>query len=210
MKTKLTMIAVLLFTFGAMAQQGSWYIGGMAGYGSKTAKDNDNTDKSTSWNFSPEVGTFLKDDIQLGIALNISGTSADENNFGQGDGTKSTSSLAPVLYARKFWTLIDKLSVFSGLNLKYTSTTMEDFSDPTMETKMNGFGADINIGIALGLGERFAALGSYGLLGYSTMTTDDGNGNDLVVSDFGFNVNTLGPVFNIGLYYTFCKGKKSE
>ena len=98
--------------------------------------------------------------------------------------------------------------MFTGLNLSYSLTTMKDFSEPTMETKMNGFGADINVGIALGLGERFTALGSYGLLGYSSMTTDSGNDNDLTVTNFGLNVNTIGPVFNIGLYYTICQAKE--
>lgn len=203
MKKNLIITTLLLLGTGVMAQQGSWYLGGMAGYGSSSAKNNDMTIKSSSWNFSPEFGTFLKDDIQLGLALNISGTNSEDSL----SGIESTSSFAPVLYARKFWTLVDKLSVFAGLNLKYTSTTAKDFSEPTMETKMNGFGADINVGIALGLGERFTALGSYGLLGYSSMTTDSGNDNDLTVTDFGLNVNTLGPVFNVGLYYTIIPAK---
>ncbi|OWP83983.1 hypothetical protein BWK59_07680 [Flavobacterium davisii] len=52
--------SALLLTSGLFAQKGSFYVGGQMGYSSTKAKVESNTtfDGST-WNFSPEVGTFL-------------------------------------------------------------------------------------------------------------------------------------------------------
>ena len=76
----------------------------------------------------------------------------------------------------------------------------------TTTNKVSGFGVNANVGLIFPLGERFTAVGKYGILGYSSLTLkDDAGVKQRTDSEFGFNVNTLGSLFNIGLYYTFIK-----
>ncbi len=202
-KIKLLAVGILLAA-GVQAQQGSWYLGGMAGVGST---NNDGTKmEMMNWNFSPEFGTFLRDDIQLGLALNINGSTTKDD----GKETVSSTNFSPVLYARKFWAIGDILSTFAGVNLNFISGTetisMYDLDEKTGEEKMDrsGFGASLNIGAAVALNDRFTVLTQYGLLGFSSVSnsSDVAGTEDYDVTDWGFNLNTLGPVFNVGLYYT--------
>src|SRR5688572_3589095 len=119
MKKLLILISMVTLSTMSMAQQGSWYIGGQVGFSSDTDKDSGSGAKQvgTDWAFSPEFGTFLRDDIQLGIALGIGGgkTTVD------GDETFKYSSLSPIVYGRKFFTITDNFKTFAGLYLSYIS-----------------------------------------------------------------------------------------
>ena len=148
-------------------------------------------------NISPEVGTFLMNDIQIGFALNISGAKEKDD---QGVEQK-TSAFSPVVYARKFFTITDGFSVFAGLDLNYTTGKFTDTSN--QDTNINGFGTNVNVGLAYALSPKFAIVGKYGLIGYESLKVKDPGGNEFKTRDFGLNVNTLGPVFNVGIYYTF-------
>lgn len=197
----------------AMAQQGSFYIGGVAGFASLTSKPPTGTgsDVSSIWVFAPEAGTFLQDDIQVGLALGLSG-STDKDN---GTKEESSISISPTLYARKFFKITDAFSTFAGLYLNFTSATTKDFEvTPTTEFTSSGFGARIGIGVAYALSPRFTAVGQYGLLGFQTMKFKAGDTDLGSSSLFDFGVNTVGDsslgqgnlsgsVFNVGLYYTF-------
>lgn len=203
-KIKLLAVGILLAA-GVQAQQGSWYIGGMAGVGGSNNDQGGKDYKTLDWNFSPEFGTFLKDDIQLGLAVNVSGSSITDD----GNDVSESMNFSPVLYGRKFWSIGDRLSTFAGLNLNLImgTTTMHmsnEFGD-TWEVVNDqlGFGANLNIGAAFALNDQFAVLAQYGLLGFSSVTNSPDAGDDYVISDWGFDLNTLGPVFNVGLYYTF-------
>jgi hypothetical protein len=83
-----------------------------------------------------------------------------------------------------------------------------------MKHTQSGFGARVGIGVALALSPRFTAVGQYGLLGFSSVSNknDDGDKTSTDTS-FDFGVNTVGgstlsqgngsgAVFNIGIYYT--------
>src|SRR5258706_10545778 len=117
-------------SIGAMAQKGSWYLGGTVGFNSTTNKapaPSTNKDVTTSWSFAPEAGTFLKDDIQLGFALGLSGSTNKTN------GTKTSSSFgfSPTVYSRKFFKLTDNFSAFAGVYLKLISDKSTTYSGVT-------------------------------------------------------------------------------
>jgi len=210
---KIAIILILVSaTSTAWAQQGNWYIGGVAGFASNSVKDpapSTNTTTTSSWAFGPEVGTFLKDDIQLGVFLGLSGSSIKDD----GGDLSSGSFVTPTIYGRKFWSVTDNFSLFTGLYLSYISSTATNYGGTTTETKSTGFGARVGIGVAYALSPRFTAVGQYGLLGFSTLS-DKINGNDAGSTtsvDFGVNTigysglsqgNGSGSVFNIGIYYT--------
>jgi hypothetical protein len=213
MKKKLILILILAATTTVtMAQKGSWYIGGVAGFGSHTETDvNDDEWTHSMWSFGPEVGTFLTDDIQLGIALGLGGTTEGNDSI---DLTE-TSSFNPTLYGRKFFKITENFSTFGGLYLNFISESMTDRSSGSdIESEGSGFGARLGIGVAYALSPRFTAVGQYGLLGFQSVSFESGGTDAGDESSFDFGVNTVGSssfsqgngsgsVFNIGIYYTF-------
>ncbi len=208
MKKGILLLMGVCFLGVAFAQQGSWYVGGVANYGAKTTKQPNNPDYTlTSWAFGPEVGTFLKDNLQLGLYLGLSGSSEKDDN---GE-ISSSSNFSPTLYTRKFFTITDNFSAFGGLYLSYISGSATNYAGTGAERKTSGFGARLGIGVAYALSPRFTVVGQYGLLGYQSVSFKS-NGNDAgSESSFDFGVNTIGygslgqtgGVFNVGLYYTF-------
>lgn len=211
---KLLIIASILFSTQAFAQQGNWYLGGVGGFGSNTHKDYSGPTMvktvNSSWAFGPEFGTFLKDDIQLGFVVGLGGGTQKV------DGTKTDSrtDFNPTIYCRKFFTVTDNFSVFAGLYLNYLSSTNKNYLPTETKSTSTGFGSRLGLGIAYALSPRFTAVGQYGLFGFTSTTDKDNNGNKTDQnSGFDFGVNTIGAgsftqgngsgsVFNIGLYYT--------
>jgi len=208
--TTLVLAAMAMSSF-AVAQKGSLYIGGVAGFASnKNSLPNGTETTSSSWAFGPEAGTFLKDDIQLGLALGISGGKSEV-----GTTTVTSTNINPTVYGRKFFKITDSFSAFGGLYLTYISgsSTVETGTTSTEYTQ-SGFGARFGIGVAYALSPRFAMVGQYGLLGYSSVKNKMGGTETGTDSHFDFGVNSTGSstlsqgngsgaVFNIGLYYTF-------
>jgi hypothetical protein len=208
-------ILLMLFIASAgivSAQQGSWYIGGVVGLNSSTSKTADGFKTTyTNWAFAPEVGTFLKDDIQVGAFLGMTGGSIGDDD----DDIYKYSSLSPTVYARKFFKVADNFSTFAGLYVTVSTGSNTSYPAGTaVKTDHFGFGTRVGVGVAYALSPRFTAVGQYGLLGFQT-TKDKVDGDDAGSdSSFDFGVNTVGysplsqgngsgAVFNIGIYYTF-------
>jgi Outer membrane protein beta-barrel domain len=194
MITKLKLTHLLFFIFfitTANAQKGSWYIGGQLGYNSQTEKNTGSADVTTSsWSVAPEIGTFLQNNLQLGLAVNLGGSNAPNT---------SETKFSPVLYLRRFYTVSDKFSLFTGIVGNFTtgSTKVNNQSG-----NLSGWGLNLSLGAAYAVSKTFTAVAQYGLFGYSYEETKI-NGNKSSVSNVGLNVNSLGPVFNVGLYWTF-------
>ena len=212
MKKQFLVLVIVLISSITYAQKGSWYIGGVAGYGTNTQEPTNGTKTVTSsWAFGPEIGTFLKNDIQLGFILGLNGSTE------KADDEKTTEffGFSPTVYVRKFKKVTDNFSLFTGLYFNYLSGEETDFMPPPEEKfKASGFGVSLGIGMAYALSPRFTAVGQYGLLGYSSLTFKQDDTEYLKESDFNVGVNTVGSgsfvqgngsgaVFNIGLYYTF-------
>jgi hypothetical protein len=205
--------SILLFVFAlanimVYAQTGSWYLGGVAGLSSNGSENaSGNTTTSTDWAFAPEVGTFLKDDIQLGVFLGLSGGKTKDD---VGDISKY-SIFSPTIYSRKFFKITDNFSTFAGLYLNIGTGSSTSYSGTPTTTDLSGFGIRLGVGVAYALSPRFTAVGQYGLLGYQS-TNEKVNGTDSGGDNsFGFGVNTVGygtlvqgngsgAVFNIGIY----------
>lgn len=208
-------ILLMIISTALFAQKGNWYVGGVVGYSSSTDKTPGGFKTTTSsYAFGPEVGTFLNDNIQLGLYLGMSGDSQKDDN---GD-IYTSSAFSPTIYGRKFFKITDNFSAFGGLylNISNGSTTNYNGGGNTTEQKYSGFGLRVGVGIAYALSPRFTAVGQYGLLGYQSVSRKN-NGNDAgTTTSFDFGVNTIGSstlsqgngsgsVFNIGLYYTLKK-----
>jgi hypothetical protein len=191
---KFRIYTIILFVFisaAASAQKGSWYVGGQLGFNSKTEKNTGSSDiTTTTWSVAPEVGTFLQKNLQFGVALNLGGTSAPN---------ESTTAISPVIYLRRFYPVGDKFSLFTGIVGTFTAgSTKVNGEDGTL----GGWGLNLSLGAAYAVSKTFTAVAQYGLFGYTYQSTKINNDKNSV-SNFGLNVNSLGPVFNVGLYWTF-------
>ncbi|HLU18211.1 MAG TPA: outer membrane beta-barrel protein [Edaphocola sp.] len=209
-KLMLTVGSVVAIAAAAQAQQGSWYIGGNAGYN----QTNQGVDKSgtknkvftsSEWTFSPEIGTFLTDNWQLGLGLNFNGYKNEElltSEIVKGNRTGGT------LYSRYFFGS-GSFRPFLGVNVTVLpgSETYSAANVSDVKTKVMTWGANLNAGFAYALSPVVTAVGSFGALGFSSETTkQDGSDIKNYTQGFGFeNAGTLGNRFTIGIYYTFLR-----
>ena len=184
MKKILFAAAIVLGSIGAKAQQGSWYAGGNVGLSSSSVKNSDT--KSSSWNFSPEVGTFLTDNVQLGVGLTLLGSK-------NGDAYK-TSQTGATVYSRYFFGS-NAFRPFVGVNVSALPGKM---TNNGIERDFTSFGANLNAGFGYALSPKITAVGSFGALGFSSTKS-----GDVTTNTFGLNAGTLGERFNVGIYYTF-------
>ncbi len=207
MKKALFTIGASLLVLATQAQEGSWYIGGNAGYhvtqqnlgGSKGPKN-------TTWSFSPEIGTFLTDNFQLGAAITLAGQ--EQANYDTDKTVIKSNMTGGSVYARYFFGN-GLFRPFVGMNVTVLpgSATYTDVTRSDKYQTMN-YGANINAGFALALSTRVTAVGSFGALGYNNTTTklEGASSSKQVTESFGFNdAGTLGQRFNVGIYYTFLK-----
>lgn len=214
MKKALFILTMVASSFVATAQKGNWYVGGVVGFASNTSKDASGFKTiNSSWAFGPEGGTFLKDDIQLGLALGLGGSSSKNDSK-----TITTSTnFGPTVYIRKFFKITDNFSTFAGFYLNYANGKTTDYTfTPSTESTSSSVGLRLGVGVAYALSPRFTAVGQYGLMGYQTTSFKTGGNSNGSESSFNFGVNTVGSstlsqgngsgaVFNIGIYYTIKK-----
>jgi hypothetical protein len=191
---KKSIFTLLLFLFAASltnAQKGSWYIGGQLGFNSKTETNTGSSDvTTTTWSVAPEVGTFLQNNLQLGFALNLGGSNSTNT---------SETTFSPVIYLRRFYPVGDKFSLFTGIVGNFTAGSTKQNSQ---SGTLSGWGLNLSLGAAFAVSKTFTLVGQYGLLGYSYESVKYETTKNSV-SNFGLNVNSLGPVFNVGIYWTF-------
>ncbi len=190
-KSVFTLLVILFTATVTIAQKNSWYIGGQLGFNSRTDKNTGTADvTTTTWNVAPEVGTFLQKDLQLGFALNLGGSNSTNT---------SETTFSPVIYLRRFYPVGDKFSLYTGIVGNFTagSTKVNNQSGT-----LSGWGLNLTLGAAYAVSKTFTVVGQYGLLGYSYESTKFDTTKSST-SNVGLNVNSLGPVFNVGLYWTF-------
>ncbi|MBL7704404.1 MAG: outer membrane beta-barrel protein [Taibaiella sp.] len=207
MKKALLTIGTSLLVLGAQAQAGSWYIGGNAGYNvTQQNFGGSKGPKNSTWSFSPEIGTFLTDNFQLGAAITLAGEQLVTN--GNDKTVVKSNMTGGSVYARYFFGN-GLFRPFLGMNITVLpgSATYTDVTRSDKYQTMN-YGANINAGFALALSSRVTAVGSFGALGYNNTTTkmEGVSSSKQVTESFGFNnAGTLGQRFNVGIYYTFLK-----
>ncbi len=184
---KYFLFLALGFASLANAQSGSWYIGGSAGLQSTKPE---NGDALTNWNLSPEIGTFFSDNIQVGAALNLRGSSIDAEDSGFG--------ITP--YTRYFFAPGQAFRPFIGAALPITSLK---YTFSGSEVKESGFGLNLNAGFGYALSPRWTVVGQFAALGFSANREKTGSFDPVKYTNISLGANTLGVPFNVGLYYTF-------
>lgn len=205
MKKAIGIIAIALIATSAFAQGGSWYVGGLFGFNVQNENFGKNM-STTSWSFSPEVGTFFNANWSAGIAFTMNGSSSKNDD---GD-IMSSSVFGPDIYGRRWFNAGEKLNLFVGLDVAFGSGKTTNYkSGPNNEdvvSESSNFGTNLNAGLAYALAERWTLLLKLSTLGYSSNTVDDNT-----TTNFGWladgNITSNQFVF-IGVYWTFLEGNK--
>lgn len=210
-------VALVLGALTARAQQGSLYVGGQVGFNtSNTEVDNGNTTtttrKASNYSFSPEVGTFLSNQLQLGVGVTISGTRLETPRSVGAATVSRTNRYGGTIYSRYFFGE-GNFRPFLGLNVSVLPGNRTDETGGQVNTiyKYNtlDLGANLNAGFAYGLNTRWTVVGSFGTFGFQRSTAKlDGSDQKTTTTDFGLNANTLGNLFTVGVYYTFKEAGK--
>jgi hypothetical protein len=217
MKHFFFLLALGLSTLAAQAQKGSFYIGGQAGFNSTSTDIENNgntvtTSKSNNYSFSPEIGTFLTNQVQLGVGFTFSGSRLETpSNAATPRYTSSINRYGGTVYSRYFFGE-GNFRPFIGLNASVLpGNSTSEYSGVTgSTTKANtlDLGANLNAGFGYGLTKRVTLVGSFGTFGFQRTTSkQEGNNIKTTTDNFGLNANTLGNLFNVGLYFTFISGE---
>lgn len=171
MKKLFTLLAIVLVGSSVYAQEGSMYVGGAIGFQEDYVK------------IAPEVGTWLKDDLQLGAVLSFT----SDKTGGAG---AEYNVIAPHVYLRKWWSISEKFSLYIGANARFNKKG-GDFDESAFE-------AFVDAGFALSLAERWGIVGragqGLGLFANDTYTDTS------FKADFNMSPASM---FNVGIYYTF-------
>ncbi|MGI4869993.1 MAG: outer membrane beta-barrel protein [Janthinobacterium lividum] len=211
MKLLIVTAALTCGAFAAHAQKGSVYVGGQAGFNSSSTTDDykgtsTTTNKQSNWNFSPEVGTFLTDQVQLGVGFVFSGSkSSAPYNIGA-DRSTSINRYGGTVYSRYFFGA-GNFRPFVGLNVQVLPGSETDESGGVINTSTKystfDFGTNLNAGFGYGLTKRLAVVGSFGTFGFqSSSKKRDDIDSKTTTTNFGLDANTLGNRFTVGIYYT--------
>lgn len=219
MKQFLLLAALASGTLAAHAQKGSFYVGGQAGFNStSTAIENQGisttTSKSTNYSFSPEIGTFLSNQVQLGVGFTFSGSRQETPaNVNFNAYNTRINRYGGTIYSRYFFGQ-GVFRPFIGLNasvLPGNSTSEYSGGLGTVKANTLDIGANLNAGFGYGLTKRVTLVGSFGTFGFQRTTSkQEGNDVKITTNNFGLNANTLGNLFNVGLYFTFIGGENQE
>lgn len=204
-KIVLTLALATICSTG-FAQKGSLYLGGTVGFStSSNATDNNGTtvkgSQETNWSFSPEVGTFLTDNIQVGVGLNVTGYKFDAR--GPITNITTRNHFGATLYARNFFGK-NAFKPFVGLNVSVLpGIEQNEVGATTTKTKLMDIGANLNAGFSYAVTPRVTFVGSIATLGFSSSTSEvDGSNVKKHTTDFGLDANTLTSRFTVGVYYT--------
>lgn len=205
---KYYILSILCISLSSLlAQGGSWYVGGIAGFSTQNSNDNNN-ESMNSWYFGPEVGTFINEKWSAGLVVGMNGTSRKNDN---GD-IMSSSTIAPNVYGRRWWSAGEKLSIFTGLDVSVGSGSQSNFDQNQVETKTktSTFNTNLNAGIAYALADRWTLLLKFAALGFDSHTQKMDGQEDINTTTFGLvadgNITSNQFIF-VGVYWTFAQPK---
>lgn len=207
---KIILIPALILGATVYGQKGSWYLGGSAGVSMGDSRNGGLSQKRSAWNVSPEVGTFLTNNIQLGL-----GVGYGSQSFTIKDQSKTKIEGFGASIHSRYLFGENTFRPFLGVGVSYSNGSSitgtwlgpnDGYIDINGASKQQTFNASLTAGFFYNLSPRFSLYGSINVLGYNEM-----HSGGSVYRDLGFNAtSTLGNRFSVGMYYTFKKGKPAE
>jgi hypothetical protein len=203
---RIILLATFILAANAFGQKGSWYLGGSTGISSILKHPRSIISQSASWSFSPEVGTFVSDRIQIGLGLTVSGY---RNSFIPTNMLLDNMQIGGRIYGRYVFGEAS-FKPFVGISTNYLGKASNLNSGFGSNNRLNIFNVSLNAGFACFVSPRFSIFGSVGILGFTHSRTGFIKTPDQTTNNFSFNSGAPGSRLTIGMYYTFCKGKSAE
>ncbi|MDF2552484.1 MAG: porin family protein [Chryseobacterium sp.] len=218
MKKLLIASAVALFGLSnAQIAKGTVYLSGSVGYSQE--ETNNGNSKSENFNVLPTAGFFVAPNFAVGLGVGFQ-TQKDTsitttiNPLSTTVNTFETKNPAFVVapFARKYWTLSDKLYFFGQLavpmqfgkteveNSSVTTTgTTTSTSSVSSEAKYTSVGVTVKPGLDYFLNKNWTIEATIGEFGYNNFKPKDGDATNNY--SFGLNLANVG----IGVKYVFAK-----
>lgn len=152
--------------------------------------------------------------MQLGVGFTFSGSRQETpTTINIPAYTTSINRYGGTVYSRYFFGE-GTFRPFIGLNASVLpGNSTAEYAGAAGATKATtlDIGANLNAGFGYGLTKRVTLVGSFGTFGFQRSTSkQEGNDIKTTTNNFGLNANTLGNLFNVGLYFTFIGGENQE
>ncbi|MCS3799761.1 outer membrane beta-barrel protein [Niastella sp. OAS944] len=140
----LLFVCTLAVTSQAQINKGATWLGGQVGY-SQTNSESETTSKTkqTGFNFSPAVGTAVKENLILGVFVNYSTNKTKISSTNTSITTKKEELVGGGLFIRNYIPVVNRLYLFGDARVFYNSYKYTDKSN-SPETKIKGFDAGIS------------------------------------------------------------------
>ena len=122
---------VSVSTVSAQINKGQWLVGGNAGFTS--SKDGDY--KTSTVQFSPNVGYFFINNLAGGLRLNVS---SEKNKFNDYETTETGTSIAPFV-RYYFLPAAQKVNVFADASYSFGSMKYKEEGEEDQKANVNGF-----------------------------------------------------------------------
>lgn len=148
--------------------------------------NNKNTDtKTNGFSINPKVGYFISEDFAIGVE----GVFTSATREVAGTDTGDVKTFGAGVFARYYFLDLGKrFKTYTELDLGYASS-----KDKIADTKADGFGAGLNLGINYFVTENIAiSFGLADVLSYSSAKADGGK----AVSGFNGNINVFNNFFD--------------
>lgn len=184
--------------FGAKAQtsQGSVSIGGGINFGARKDQQPGNDNKVTSFSFSPQAGYFVIDNLEVGIALNVS---TQNNKPGNGIDSKSNYfGIGP--FARYYiFTSNEQFAFFGDARFGFSASKYKP--ETGNDTKGSAVTFAVSPGFVFFPTKRWGIELSLSLL---SITSQDPNkdADDDKVTNVNFGFNSLSTGVGVKYYIT--------
>ena len=192
----------------ANTSQGNWALRLGAGYNSNTVDPTGvPVTKSTSTNFTPSVGYFVSDNLEIGLKLDVNSTKV---NSTLNDSTieNKNNSVGFGIYGLKYFPVNNWFAFTGGVELGLTNGTgnLQTIYKSNSSTKIvgyatNSFGGAANFGMAFTPVNRLAIQANIIGLGAVSGTINKEDGPDVNTSDFGLNVYRAGASVSLVWYF---------
>ena len=158
------------------------------GVGINTTKNKNFDTKSTEFSINPKVGYFINDDFAVGVQGSFTTGTATKNTAGVISDSKDLKSYGAGVFARYYFLDLGKrFKTYTELGLGY-----ESLNDKITDTKADGFGAGLNLGINYFVNKNIAiSFGLADILSYSSAKVEGGKS----VSGFNGNLNVFNNFF---------------
>ena len=221
MKNLLMASAIALFGLGnaqttpAPIAKGTVYLSGSVGYSQE--ENNNGNDKVENFNVLPTAGFFVADNFAVGLGLGFV-TSKDTNISTLGNTVTTSEFKTPAFviepFARKYWTLSDKLYFFGQLavpmqfgKIENESTSVTTIGSTTSttstssEAKYTSVGVTVKPGLDYFLNKNWSIEATIGEFGYNNFKPKGG----VATNNYNFGLDLA--AVTIGVKYVFGQAK---